>query len=238
ISENRSFYLEIADNIKRLTDLSGAPTLSTFEEALRHSAPFIVIIDVEEATELRLEKIQNFCLQATEVRIICAGKNMQVDLVLRLVKMGVHDFLKVPFDPNEISSLLASPMTEAVKPAVKAPRKGHVVTVHSMKGGAGVSLLTTNLAISYSKIAKNQRIAICDFAPQCGDVATYLNLNPEYTIRDLIDNTSRLDHSLLEGVMIEHESGVRVLSSPLVTQEPMTSHNLTEVKNVLGLVNP
>lgn len=233
ISENRSFCSEIADNVKRLTNPAYTPILSTFEAAFRHAAPFIAIIDVENATEERLGMIQHFCSNAVDIRIICAGENMNVDLVLRLVKMGVHDFLKVPVNPNEIITLLASPASENAKSPAKPVRKGHVIMVHSLKGGSGVTLLTINLAIAYAKLAKNQRVAICDFAPQCGDVATYLNLSPQYTVQDLIDNISRLDHSLLEGVMIEHESGIRVLSSPNTAQEPMTSRNLIEMQSIL-----
>ncbi len=236
ISENRNFFSEIVDHIKHLTHSSCIPTLSTFEDALLHPIPSITIIDIEDATENRLKLIQHFCSQSSEIRIVCAGRNMDVDLVLRLVKMGVHDFLKVPFDLNEMTNLLTAPSFETGKSVSRAQRKGRVVMVHSLKGGSGVTLLTINLAIAYSKIAKDQRIAICDFAPQCGDVATYLNLNPEYTVRDLIDNVSKLDHSLLEGTLINHESGIRVLASPLTSQDPLTSHHLTEMQNILQLM--
>jgi len=104
----------------------------------------------------------------------------------------------------------------------------------SPKGGTGVTLLAANLGVSLAQKG-SERIGICDLAPQVGDVVTYLDLSASYTLRDLIDNASRLDLSFLEGVTLAHASGVNVLASPRENQEPLNSGCATELQTILSL---
>ena len=56
-----------------------------------------------------------------------------------------------------------------------------------------------------------------DQHPALGDVSLYLGLTRrQYSFYELVHNTDRLDNELLQGFVLQHESGVHVLDSPEV----------------------
>lgn len=239
ISDDQHFHREVSAMAHR-SDLPSKVTLvpTSYSESQQQKTPANwILIDISEGELRRVEFARNLCISAAAsgTKVICAGSNLNVDHILYLLKMGVHHFLKTPFDPHEFKSLFFSLLTETHLPEELSskPRSGKIITVYSLKGGSGVSLLAINLAIALIKREKKPRVAICDLASQTGDVTTYLNLNAKYTLRDLIDNVDRLDTSLLEGVMASHESGIHVLASPALDQEALSTHCVEEWQHIL-----
>jgi pilus assembly protein CpaE len=85
--------------------------------------------------------------------------------------------------------------------------------VFSPKGGSGRTTIATNLALAL-KQETNQRVALVDANLQFGDVGVLLNLNPKNrSVVDAVDG-GEPDHDLLESVMVDHSTGIRVLLAP------------------------
>jgi pilus assembly protein CpaE len=92
---------------------------------------------------------------------------------------------------------------------------GRVITVFSTKGGAGKSVISTNLAITLAQRTQ-QPVCLVDGDLQFGDVAVMLKISPHHTIVDAVSSLDRLDAPLLESLLVTHEaSGLRVLAAPL-----------------------
>ena len=243
ISDDPAFHREVAETIQDC-ELQNKVTLlsASYEESAQHAAA-LVLIDLSEGEPARVEFARNYCTAAADsgTKVICAGSNLNVDHILYLLKIGVHHFLKTPLESHEFKSLFFSLLT-APPPSLEPedptkPRNGKIVTVYSPKGGSGVTLLAINLAITLFKKDPKSHVAICDLAPQAGDVLTYLNLNAQYALRDLIDNAGRLDSSLLEGVMTPHEeSGIQVLAAPSLDQEALSTNCIEEWRLILTLL--
>jgi len=90
-----------------------------------------------------------------------------------------------------------------------------VLTVFSTKGGAGKSVIATNLAVALAQ-RSNQPVCLVDADLQFGDVAVMLKLTPHHTIVDAVAAIDRLDAPLLDSLLVTHEmSGLRVLPAPL-----------------------
>lgn len=95
------------------------------------------------------------------------------------------------------------------------PEDGKVITVFSTKGGAGKSVISTNLAVVLSQ-GSDRPVCIVDADLQFGDVAVMLKLTPHHTIVDAVGNLDRLDAALLRSLLVVHEpSGLLVLPAPL-----------------------
>jgi len=104
---------------------------------------------------------------------------------------------------------------DAVPTGDFVPVDGKVITVFSTKGGAGKSVISTNLAVTLAQ-RSGQPVCIVDADLQFGDVAVMLKLTPHHTIVDAINNLDRLDAALLESLLVTHEpSGLKVLPAPL-----------------------
>jgi pilus assembly protein CpaE len=106
-----------------------------------------------------------------------------------------------------------------------------VIAVFSGKGGSGVSFLATNLAAAMSKAT-----LLIDLNLQAGDVASFLGLEPRYSLADFVANRTRLDDSLISSLITQHSGGLALLAAP---QEPHEAEDINpahvaEILHLLG----
>ncbi|MGI0013757.1 MAG: AAA family ATPase, partial [Nitrososphaera sp.] len=98
-----------------------------------------------------------------------------------------------------------------------------IVTVFSNKGGVGSTTVATNLAVTLAAQRQNS-VCIVDLVLQFGSVTSFLNLEPSYTILDLAKNLKRIDPLFLNGSLVKHASGVRVLAEPFYAEDARSIH--------------
>lgn len=194
--------------------------------------PDFLLIDITEINSAHVPAILTLHSRFKNARLACAGNPPDAALVLTLVRAGIKDFLSFPFNDKELKEFFADNFKNTSN---KKSVNGRIVTLYSPKGGTGVTLLTANLAISLANNSK-LKVVVCDFSPQCGDISTYLSLTPQYTIRDIIDNHTILDESFLNGVLLDHPSGLKILAAPREDQEPPNSNHLNTIKSILSLL--
>jgi pilus assembly protein CpaE len=87
--------------------------------------------------------------------------------------------------------------------------------VFSTKGGAGKSMVATNLGVVLAQRSPKP-VVLIDADLQFGDVAVMLKLAPQHTIVDAVSALDRLDVALLRNLLVEHRpSSLLVLPAPL-----------------------
>ncbi len=218
-------------------------TRCNFHEVLsqrKQAPPTVVLVDLGEVKDFVFSLVKRIANHFENSRLVGAGYPADVSLLLDFVKMGVKDFLKFPFEDDEIKRLAEEIRLEpAHSTNVKKYQQGQIVTIYSPKGGSGVTLLTANLAVAIAKKSGESKnaVCVCDFAFQCGDVAAYLNLTPVHTFRDLVCDNPELDMSFLDGVLLKDGTGVRILPAPSGEDElPAEDQILTTVEATLALL--
>lgn len=236
VSDDENFRSEALSQLKKLTSNSYTILTRAFDELSQHSEsalPSMVLIEVGEQEGKIFSQVESVLAQFPNAKIVGTGRFRNVDLVLELVKLGVKDFLKLPFDPSEVDAMLAQLHRTPVSKIRQ--KSGRIVTMFSPKGGTGATFLTINVGAVLAE-AQEAQIAVCDLAPQAGDIATYLNLNSSYTIRDIIDSAQQLDMSLLQGVMLKHPSGLKVLASAREDQDPLGPECVPQLESAFSLL--
>lgn len=93
---------------------------------------------------------------------------------------------------------------------------GKIITVFSTKGGVGRTFTALNLAVLLKK-QNDARVALVDLDVDYGTLALAMGLQGKTTINDVLGDLRNLDGDLLDSYMLNHDSGVKVLSS---TGEP------------------
>lgn len=93
-----------------------------------------------------------------------------------------------------------------------APRSQRVITVSSPKGGAGKSVVASNLALGLAMAAPGQ-VVLVDLDLQFGDVAGALQLVPDQTIVDAA-RTPELDLTSLKVFLTPHPGHLYALCAP------------------------
>lgn len=92
-------------------------------------------------------------------------------------------------------------------------RHGQIFVVMSAKGGVGVSTVAVNTAISLRQTAEGKTVAVLDLNLQSGDLPLLLGLEPIRSLRDLVRDPARLDHTIAMSALCRHSSGVHLLAS-------------------------
>ncbi len=152
------------------------------------------------------------------VKIILLARGMSAELLKKALKLNIHDVLEIPFSYGDMKeaieragkSLLQEDTGERGERKVAHRR----VTVFGTKGGVGKSFISVNLAVGLIDSAK-KKVSIFDTNYQFGDIALMLNLNPKYSVYDILPVINELDPKVLHDFLTTHSSGLRVLPAPL-----------------------
>jgi pilus assembly protein CpaE len=129
------------------------------------------------------------------------------------------DFLTTPVDGEQLHMALAK--VEALKPAGSS--KGKIIATVRSTGGCGATFLAVNTACELVSSC-DQSVAIVDMDFCGGQVATYLDLMPSFTLGDLAESSKTLDPRMLERVLIRHSSGLAVIARPTALSQGKLLH--------------
>jgi pilus assembly protein CpaE len=93
------------------------------------------------------------------------------------------------------------------------PEPARVITVLAPKGGAGKTMISTNLSIGLASLAPRS-VAIVDLDLQFGDVAFALGVEARHTIYDAVSTTQALDLTTLKVFLAHHPAELYALCAP------------------------
>jgi pilus assembly protein CpaE len=144
----------------------------------------------------------------------------------RALEAGAEDVVALPVadgeppspaDRERVSKELLVALEKGVARRTRAtdgPRvaQGRMIVVVGPKGGAGKTIVSSNLAAAMAE--SGERVALVDLDLQFGDIGLVMGLPPTATIYDLVMSGGSLDAEKLEDYLTLHESGARVLQAP------------------------
>lgn len=171
--------------------------------------PSAAVIALGADADQSLVLIERLAVECPSTAIISAARDASPDLILRSMRAGAREFLRLPVIGEEFKTVLDR-TAEFCSTQVEAPRKkGRMIAVFSSKGGCGTSFIATNLAA-----ATNAPTVLADLNLQAGDLPLFLGLEPKYSIGDLVENRVRLDDSLLSSYVTPYSSSLSLLAAP------------------------
>ncbi len=152
----------------------------------------------------------------------------------RVFEAGAEDAITMTAEPEEIGFALQKVLARRHGAAVSgAASVAPLICVLGPKGGTGKTLVSTNLAVALAM--RGERVVLVDLDLQFGDLGLALGIAPERTIYDLVKAGGTLDHDKLDGYLMTHSSGARVLVAPTRPDQAsvVTVEFLREVYSVL-----
>ena len=171
----------------------------------------------------------------TSVFITCDQKDS--DLILEAMRAGADDYLLKPVNKIELARAIEK-LTRQVLIRRSTPlagaEEGKIIAVLGTKDGYGKTTVAVNIAALLAR-HKDRPVMIVDLDLQGGDVSTFLNIKPNYTIADVARNVNSIDANYVKGAMYRHESGVYMLAEPknVSEVEEVTAPKIKAVLNLL-----
>lgn len=189
--------------------LAGGNDAEQLYDEIVRLKPNAAIITLGANAEQALELIERLAEECRETAIIAGALDASPDLILRAMRAGAREFLRLPIITEELATVLDR-VEEFCSAHPSAPKKkGRMIAVFSSKGGCGTSFVASNLAC-----AMQEPTCLVDLNLQAGDLPLFLGLDPKYSIADVVENRARLDNTLVASYITPYSSTVSLLAAP------------------------
>jgi len=206
------------------SDVSSFPLVDDLIPYLNGES-IVIVLGPSCAVDGTLTSVERVIQAHREIGAILVAEELTTNLLQQALRSGVKDVLASPADAHQLneaidrvaSSLSMTPSAPAGVDEVfdDDGELGKVITVFSTKGGAGKSMIATNLGVTLAQ-RSDKPVCLVDADLQFGDIAVMLKLSPQHTIVDAVSSLDRLDASLLQNLLVTHESsGLLILPAPL-----------------------
>lgn len=207
-----------------VSQLPGAIELDDFARLeSRLNGPTVVVLGPSLADGAGVAIASPLLSSRPAVGAILICQVLSTELLQSALRAGFKDVLTAPVDQQQLkdtvariaASLPGVTLPTSASPRVEGEQRARMITVFSTKGGAGKSVLATNVAVSLAR-RESRPVILVDADLQFGDVSVMLKLAPRHTVVDAVNSLDKLDPALLRSLLVEHEpSGLLVLSAPL-----------------------
>jgi pilus assembly protein CpaE len=190
--------------------LAGGDDAEQVYAEIKNLRPGAVIITMSDANpEAALKIIESLSAESPQTAIISAARNASPDLILRSMRAGAREFLRLPIIADEFKTVLDRTEEFCAGQKAAPTKKGRMIAIFSSKGGCGTSFIATNVAA-----ALNAPTMLVDLNLQAGDLPLFLGVDPKYSIADMVENRARMDDALLASYITPHSSKLSLLAAP------------------------
>ena len=184
--------------------------LGKFPDAAE-AIPDVVLLDISRDPEPLFVIAERLRRVRPDMRLIAASLASEPthQLLIEAMRCGVQDFLSKPIDVAKLQETLSRISQQGHAPEISSPNK-HIV-VMGAKGGVGTTTIAVNLAVQLAHLP-NKRTVLLDFAQPLGFSQLQLNLSPQFTVQQAVENLNRLDSHFFNGLLTQHSSSLQVLA--------------------------
>jgi pilus assembly protein CpaE len=232
-------FAETRENIRKLlqfeSDIEVVGMARNGREGIqlaKETKPNVVLMDINMPDMDGIQATEIIAKEVPIAQIVIVSVQSDTDYLRRAMLAGARDFLSKPPPADELINTIRRlgnmsrqrEMLIASQPALaggggpgQKGLAGKVITVYSPKGGAGCTMLATNLALSLH--TPENKVIIVDANLQFGDVGVFLNLQGKYSLVNLAERADEIDEDFIQSVVASHSSGVKVLLGPPTPEE-------------------
>jgi len=184
-------------------------------ENLRRDQPDIFLVDFDESEERARRTVAHIRKALPSAVVFAVATKSAPETIISAMRAGCTEYLIKPLSTSRFNQALLEFEKQRMQ-HVPAAKRGRVASLLGVKGGVGVTALAVHLATFAARLERG-RVLLIDQHPDLGDVSVYLGLGQDrnrYHFYELVANLHRLDRKLLDGFVLQHESGLEVLTSP------------------------
>lgn len=206
------------------------PSDAVVRQVLDQRAEIVLVAIDPQNPQRAIRAIEMIHAAAGDVTIFAIGEMSQPTNIVSAMRAGAREFLDRGASRESMIEAFTR-FTASLSRAQRSAGKARVFTFLNAKGGVGATTTAVNTAVALEQA--HGRVVLVDFAP-IGHAALQLNLRPQFTVVDALQNLHRMDVSLLEGLMTHYRSGLHLLAG---AQQPHSAvPTATELARLFDLL--
>ncbi len=194
------------DGVKIVAEVD-EPALLT--EAVQRFPVDLLVVHLDPLPERTIEVAKDVLAQHPELPCFAISECQDSAIILAALRAGFREFLNKPLRREELEAAITKTM--ASRPVKH--QHGKLISVIGTVGGAGSTLLAVNIAAELAQQDAG-RVVLVDMDFRFGQVAMFLDLQPNFTISDLCDTPEQLDPRMIDKAVVKHATGAEVLARP------------------------
>ena len=187
---------------ERISDLAGR---------LRKTRCPVALVDIDPEPMRMLSEIAALVADCPDTKFVVLSSSLKTDLILEAMQTGARQFLCKDAINGELVPTLHR-LIEQGSPRQGAG-SGSAITVLSAGGGSGATTIAVNLANDLH-LAGATNVLLVDMDLSYGAIATYLGLQGNYGLADVLSHGNAPDAQLVRSCAMTFTQGLHVLLSP------------------------
>lgn len=208
--------------------------LSSLDELVPHlrrsDSPELVLVNLDPDTSESMRQIAPVIRENPSINFFLMSHTVDAALLMEVIHIGAREFIPLPMRPDR---LLAS-IERIASSKETVEKRARIIQIVPTNGGCGATSVSCNVAAT---LARNAKTVLLDLDLVCGAVAENFNLNPRYTIADVMTTVDALDRHLVENALVtDPATKLAVLARP---EQPEDSQRVTRagISRLLGVLS-
>jgi len=183
----------------------------------------VILLDTSAPDAKHLERLQAITAAPLSPATILMVDPGEVAFVQQALFAGARAFLLKPFTQAQLVESLRQTfsilmqqrqaLSASASVGVVRDESAEILVSFSPKGGVGRTSLAASLAVALHQESRKP-VTLVDGDLQFGDVDIAVNVMARKSIADLLGYVNELEPALVESVLIDHPSGMRLLLAP------------------------
>jgi len=180
---------------------------------LHETSNDLLVLAVQGQSELALQLIDRAVRERPRRPVVVLGYGSPDGFTRRVFAAGADDMILLPAAPDEVMFAFQKALARKAGGVESATfSRAPLICVLGPKGGTGKTLTATSLSVALAELGKS--VVLIDLDLQFGDVGLCMGVAPEKTIFDLVRTGGSLDEEKVNGFLLTHSSGVKLLLAP------------------------
>jgi pilus assembly protein CpaE len=207
------------------------PALDALPALLRQPETIhLVLVNLDPNARQSLHELGPLIREFSGSSFFVMSEKVDAELLMEVIHLGAKEFIPLPMRPER---LLAS-IERIAQANSGAQQQAKIIQIVPAAGGCGATSVACNVAATLARQAKT---VLIDLDLVCGAVATNFNLNPRYTIADVMISGGTLDRNLVTNALaVDPNTNLHVLARPEHQEDSqrVTRAGLTRLLGVLS----
>lgn len=205
-----------------------------FPDVVSQTHPDVGVLALDSDPNKTISLVERLTKEHPDCVLLVVSGSNDGQLILKAIRAGAREFLTLPLSEEELESALTRVSLQKFGSADSKRGSCEVIAVAGATGGVGSTSVASNMGCILAS-EPGRSVALLDLDLALGDADVFLNVIPDYTLADVVQNVSRLDIQLLKKSLTKHSSGLYLLPRPVELHDSQAI-TVESLRKVIGLL--